>query len=100
MNVHNIQLRLIIEHAFSVVFIVVSVCYKLIFEMKYFLIHFIVFAVYSTGEFLFAGMGADTYVIEMVSYQCPPFFGPVCRREVEFQRKAIMNNLSAHFNKK
>lgn len=56
-------------------------------------------AVYSTGEFLFTEMGTDTYVIEMVSYQCPPFFGPVCRREVEFQRKAIMRNLSAHFNK-
>lgn len=57
------------------------------------------FAVYSTGEFLFAEMGSDTYVVEIVNYQCPPFFGPVCRREVEFQRKAIMRNLAAQFDK-
>ncbi|XP_031631761.1 uncharacterized protein LOC116346011 [Contarinia nasturtii] len=57
------------------------------------------YCLYSTGEFLFVTRGSDTYVVETVNYQCPPFFGPVCRREVEFQRKAIMQNLSVHFNK-
>lgn len=45
-------------------------------------------------------MGLDTYVVEKVFYQCPPFIGPFCRREVEFQRKAIMYNLTAHFTHK
>lgn len=71
-------------------------------QIKFHISHFncyASFSVYSTGEFLFSEMGSDTYVVEIVNYQCPPFFGPVCRREVEFQRKAIMQNLAAHFDK-
>lgn len=54
---------------------------------------------YSTGEFHFTASDADTHVAEIVNYQCPPMLGSVCRREVEYQRKAIMKNLIAHFNK-
>lgn len=60
---------------------------------------FIPFAVYSTGDFLFYAMGPDTYCSETVTYQCPPFLGPVCRREVDYQRKMIMRNLLIRFNK-
>lgn len=41
----------------------------------------------------------DTYYIERVRYQCPPFFGSVCRREVEYQRLAILENLRMSFKR-
>jgi len=56
------------------------------------------YCLYSTGEFRFSAAGEDTYCIETVQYQCPPFMGLFCRREVEFQRKAIMKNLSLQFS--
>ncbi|XP_058464654.1 uncharacterized protein LOC131438569 [Malaya genurostris] len=41
----------------------------------------------------------DTFCQETVLYQCPFLFGRFCRREVEFQRTAIMDNLTKHFSK-
>ncbi|KYB28784.1 uncharacterized protein LOC659949 isoform X2 [Tribolium castaneum] len=37
---------------------------------------------------------------ENISYQCPAIMSSFCRREVLFQRTAIMNNLKMHFRKK
>lgn len=54
----------------------------------------------SKGNFQCQRSGlTDTYCIETVYYQCPPFLGTFCRREVEYQRKAIMQNLIYHFAK-
>uniref|UniRef100_A0A336LSX5 CSON003270 protein n=1 Tax=Culicoides sonorensis TaxID=179676 RepID=A0A336LSX5_CULSO len=39
----------------------------------------------------------DTLVVETVQYQCPPFMGNFCQREVEFQRRAILDQLKFHF---
>lgn len=36
---------------------------------------------------------------EIVRYECPPVFYYFCRREVAYQRDAIMNNLLEHFKK-
>lgn len=54
---------------------------------------------YSIGEFRLSSAGEDTYCLEMVHYQCPPFMGWFCRREVQYQRKAIMENLTLQFAK-
>ncbi|GAB0098927.1 uncharacterized protein DMENIID0001_147370 [Sergentomyia squamirostris] len=53
------------------------------------------------GKFLFtpSASGGGTHVVETVHYQCPPFLGRFCRAEVQFQRDAIMNNLSYQFNR-
>ncbi|XP_059607855.1 uncharacterized protein LOC132255735 [Phlebotomus argentipes] len=52
------------------------------------------------GGFAFAASpGGGTHVVETVRYQCPPFLGRFCRAEVQFQRNAIMNNLSYQFNR-
>lgn len=52
----------------------------------------------STGEFKIEEINeSDTHVTETVKYQCPPFIGSLCRREVEYQRIKIMQNLSYHF---
>lgn len=40
-----------------------------------------------------------THCLEMVWYECPTVFYYFCRREVEFQRDAIMDNLLSHFKK-
>lgn len=74
-------------------------------QIDLFLLHIfpslvVLLLVYSTGEFLFSASGSGTYCIETVNYECPPILGSVCRREVEFQRKAIMRNLVEQFNKK
>ncbi|XP_055913323.1 uncharacterized protein LOC129946963 [Eupeodes corollae] len=53
----------------------------------------------SESEFKFSALGKDTYCVEKVTFQCPPFLSSVCRRELEFQRKAVMNNLSIFFTK-
>ncbi|CAO1407568.1 unnamed protein product [Diamesa tonsa] len=59
-----------------------------------------VYCVKSTGSFLFTEInGKDTLCTETVNYQCPPFVGSFCRKEVEFQRKRIMFNLNHHFSK-
>ncbi|XP_055610464.1 uncharacterized protein LOC129757310 [Uranotaenia lowii] len=55
----------------------------------------------SMGEFKISYLNEqDTYCQETVQYQCPFLFGRFCRREVEFQRKAIMANLNKHFRQK
>lgn len=52
------------------------------------------------GSFLFTpSKSGGTHVVETVHYQCPPFLGRFCRAEVQFQRNAIMNNLSYQFNR-
>ncbi|XP_070506528.1 uncharacterized protein [Chironomus tepperi] len=56
------------------------------------------FCLKSTGEFQIKEFNADdTHVTEIVKYQCPPFVSAFCRREVEYQRKKIMQNLTYHF---
>lgn len=50
----------------------------------------------SKGTFQFVAAGPDTYCKETIFYQCPPFMGSICKSEVEYQRKAIMANLSSH----
>ncbi|KAL1401165.1 hypothetical protein pipiens_006826 [Culex pipiens pipiens] len=55
----------------------------------------------SEGEFKISYLNEhDTYCQETVKYQCPFLFGRFCRREVEFQRTAIMGNLQKHFKVK
>lgn len=52
------------------------------------------------GEFQITDLNSeDSLCIETVSFQCFPFLGSFCRREVEYQRKKIMYNLSQHFAK-
>lgn len=65
-------------------------------------IGFILFTVKAKGDFKCSNINgnSDTYCIETVNYQCPPFMGSFCRREVEFQRKAIMKNLTLQFLRK
>lgn len=58
-----------------------------------------IFSVHSRGEFRFNNVGDDTYANEVVEYECPPFFGSFCTREVVFQRKAIVHNLTVVFSK-
>ncbi|XP_019540530.2 uncharacterized protein LOC109411461 [Aedes albopictus] len=58
------------------------------------------FCLNSKGEFKISYLNEeDTFCQETVHYQCPFLFGRFCRREVEFQRTAIMANLNRHFNK-
>lgn len=58
------------------------------------------FAVKSMGEFQITDLNdQDTLCTETVKYQCLPFLGAFCRKEVEYQRKKIMYNLSYHFSK-
>ncbi|KAL5277743.1 hypothetical protein ACFFRR_002770 [Megaselia abdita] len=57
------------------------------------------YCLHSKGEFRFNNVGGDTYANEVVQYQCPPFFGSFCTREVVFQRKAIVHNLTVVFSK-
>lgn len=57
------------------------------------------FTVKAKGEFQISDLNnEDTLVVESIKYQCPPFLGTFCRREVEYQRKKIMFNLSYHFS--
>lgn len=51
----------------------------------------------SMGEFQVTDLNQDALCVETVKYQCPPFMGTFCRKEVEYQRKKIMYNLSYHF---
>uniref|UniRef100_U5ES57 Putative conserved secreted protein n=1 Tax=Corethrella appendiculata TaxID=1370023 RepID=U5ES57_9DIPT len=58
------------------------------------------FCLKSKGEFRLSVINEkDTYCVETVFYQCPLFFGQFCKREVEFQRKAIFTNLAQQFKK-
>uniref|UniRef100_A0A182TFZ8 Uncharacterized protein n=1 Tax=Anopheles melas TaxID=34690 RepID=A0A182TFZ8_9DIPT len=59
------------------------------------------FCLNAKGEFKISRIHQeDTYCEETVRYQCPFFFGRFCRREVEFQRQAIMENLRLQFKQK
>ncbi|ALC44286.1 CG6310 [Drosophila busckii] len=53
----------------------------------------------SLSEFKFSAMGSDTYAHEKIQYQCPPFLGRACRSELEFQRRAVMHNLTHIFKR-
>ncbi|KAK9882688.1 hypothetical protein WA026_022740 [Henosepilachna vigintioctopunctata] len=54
----------------------------------------------SESEFVFTNGNSSkgAFCEEKVIYQCPAFFFSFCRREVEYQRKAIMYNLKNHFS--
>ncbi|XP_055376973.1 uncharacterized protein LOC129609118 [Condylostylus longicornis] len=57
------------------------------------------YCLYSIGEQKFENINQkDTYYMESVQYQCPPLMGKYCKEEVEFQRKAIMHNLTTQFS--
>uniref|UniRef100_A0A1Q3F8U8 Uncharacterized protein n=1 Tax=Culex tarsalis TaxID=7177 RepID=A0A1Q3F8U8_CULTA len=59
------------------------------------------FCLNSKGEFKISYLNEqDTFCQETVEYQCPFLFGRFCRREVEYQRVAIMQNLQKHFKAK
>ncbi|KAL7028256.1 hypothetical protein ACKWTF_005777 [Chironomus riparius] len=56
------------------------------------------FCLKSTGEFQIKEFNTDdTHVTETVTFQCPPFMSTLCRREVEYQRTKILQNLTYHF---
>lgn len=78
-------------------FLKIIIFFVLLSELFFFLI-----TVKAKGDFKCTNTNgnSDTYCIETVNYQCPPFMGSFCRREVEFQRKAIMNNLTLQFPRK
>jgi len=58
-----------------------------------------IYCVKSIGEFQITDLNnQDTLCTETVKYQCLPFLGAFCRKEVEYQRKKIMYNLSYHFS--
>lgn len=42
----------------------------------------------------------DTLCEETIYYQCPPFLGALCRREVVRQRNMVMQNLIFQFRKR
>ncbi|XP_018804774.1 PREDICTED: uncharacterized protein LOC108978778 [Bactrocera latifrons] len=57
-----------------------------------------IYCMISTSEFKCRAKGRDTYCEEDIVYQCPPFLGTICRRELENQRKTVMENLTAIFS--
>ncbi|XP_017473625.1 PREDICTED: uncharacterized protein LOC108364451 [Rhagoletis zephyria] len=57
------------------------------------------YCLHSTSEFKCTASGKDTYCSEHIQYQCPPFLSEACRRELEYQRQAVMHNLTAIFSK-
>ena len=61
---------------------------------------FIFWTVRAESVSKFHGVGDDTYCLEKIQYQCPPFLGRICRRELDNQRKAVMHNLTMIFGKK
>lgn len=87
-----------IKHAFSwdsIAVIYFYFSYEKITNYLFFIEH----AVKSQGIFQFKSASvSDTNVRETIYYQCPPFMGMYCRREVEFQRNAIMANLSSQLS--
>ncbi|KAH8239958.1 hypothetical protein KR032_009823, partial [Drosophila birchii] len=58
-----------------------------------------IFVVQSHSDFIFKNSNGDTYAQENIQYQCPPLLGNMCRRELEFQRQAVMHNLTHIFSK-
>lgn len=62
-------------------------------------IYYSLLLVNSFSEFRFSAVGSDTYANEKIEYQCPPLLGSACRRELEFQRRAVMHNLTHIFKR-
>ncbi|XP_030373258.1 uncharacterized protein LOC115623178 [Scaptodrosophila lebanonensis] len=58
-----------------------------------------IYCLHAISEFFFKPDGSNTYANEKIKYQCPPLLGSVCRRELEFQRRAVMHNLTHIFSK-
>ncbi|XP_053952935.1 uncharacterized protein LOC128859845 [Anastrepha ludens] len=58
------------------------------------------YCLHSISEFKCTAAGKDTYCSEHIQYQCPPFLGEACRRELEYQRQAVIHNLTVIFSKK
>ncbi|KAF7268967.1 hypothetical protein GWI33_017951 [Rhynchophorus ferrugineus] len=52
----------------------------------------------SISEFKFKRSNKGALCTETVIYECPRVFSSFCRREVEFQREAIIINLKNRFN--
>ncbi|KAH8314655.1 hypothetical protein KR074_006497, partial [Drosophila pseudoananassae] len=63
------------------------------------LIIFLEFLVRSISEFSFRNSNGNTFAQEKIQYQCPPLLASMCRRELEFQRQAVMYNLTHIFSK-
>ncbi|XP_017136054.1 uncharacterized protein LOC108151743 [Drosophila miranda] len=57
------------------------------------------YCLHSLSEFSFSASNEDTLALERIQYQCPPLLGSVCRRELEYQRQAVMHNLTHIFSK-
>ncbi|XP_016935611.4 uncharacterized protein [Drosophila suzukii] len=53
----------------------------------------------SLSEFTFRKSNDDTHAQENIKFQCPPLLVSMCRRELEFQRQAVMHNLTIIFGK-
>lgn len=52
----------------------------------------------SESEFVFTSQEKGTFCEEIITYECPVIFSLFCKREVAFQRKAIINNLKSTFS--
>ncbi|EDW78909.1 uncharacterized protein Dwil_GK11439 [Drosophila willistoni] len=57
------------------------------------------YCLHTLSEFRFSGVKKDTYAHERIKYQCPPLLSSMCRRELEYQRQAVIHNLTHIFNK-
>ncbi|XP_037821957.1 uncharacterized protein LOC119610700 [Lucilia sericata] len=58
------------------------------------------YCLHAESEFNFAAQSNNTYCSEKIHYECPPFLSSACKRELEYQRKAVMHNLTIIFSKK
>ncbi|XP_023301647.2 uncharacterized protein LOC111683776 [Lucilia cuprina] len=58
------------------------------------------YCLHAESEFNFAAQAGNTYCSEKIRYECPPFLSLACKRELEYQRKAVMHNLTIIFSKK
>uniref|UniRef100_A0A1I8MYK3 Uncharacterized protein n=1 Tax=Musca domestica TaxID=7370 RepID=A0A1I8MYK3_MUSDO len=58
------------------------------------------YCLHADSEASFVARDNDTYCTEKIRYECPPFLGAACKRELEFQRKAVIHNLTVIFNRK
>lgn len=56
--------------------------------------------VHAVSEAHFIAKDEDTYCSEKIHYECPPFLGAACKRELEYQRKAVKHNLTVIFSRK
>lgn len=56
------------------------------------------FLVYTKCLYDFKEVDNNTIFTETINYECPPFVGKMCEREVAYQRNAIHYNLSRKFH--